>query len=205
MTLARMVVLMLVSRPCFAGSDTGATESGTMAGRQGLIFTYGIGFERSSPSSFAEGGYVVNVMAGYCVTRWWYVKVGVLTGSDRINWEGYSGSLRRLAVGGARFQTEFFTTSGGLLRPFGLLSWDMMTLLTHDAGEVTAGFNGGGPRVAIGVSWEASSSVAAAVQVAYSDLRFWNTVSSAPPGNVPFNDQMVSLEITGSFYPHIFP
>ncbi len=201
MTAARMMVLLLVSGQCMAGGGAASRDSGAVPDRRGLLFTYGIGAHGSSSGGFARGGSAVEVMIGYCVSPSLFLRAGVLTGTDQVD----SGGWRRLSLGGARLQADWFPLPWNVFRPDVFMSWDLITLLTHDPGRVASGFNGGGPRVGAGVSWEASKYIAATLQGSYAFPRFWNGVNEAPEGSLPFTQRWFSVEFTATFFPNLFP
>ncbi len=206
MIVARILAVVVLSGLCMAMTEADTLDAASAREHRGLMFTYGMDLHRSSASAFARGGYGVQVMVGYCVSPTWYFTVGVITGSDQVQWNGYPGNLRQLSVGGARVQTEWFPFSpDAAIRPFAALSWDMVTQLTHEPGQMTSGFSGGGPRIAAGASWEISRFLAIALQGSYSAPRLWNAVNAGPPENVPFIDRIVALEFTISCFPNIVP
>ncbi len=196
-----LVVLVGCASRCVAADSTTA-DTGVYRHR-GFSFDFVVEPHLSSPSSFATVNIAAGVGFGYVVSPRLSLGVDVFSGSENIPRGEHTPVWGFIPVGGASFQARYYLTKEERLRPFVLIAYDLFSLVD----DQTHGYNGGGPRAAVGVEFGLSHSFAVDLAATYSAVRYHDTVNNSDPGGVfrTFTDHMLSIGGSILFYSDLLP
>jgi len=171
----------------------------------GLAFSVEGCPQRSSLSSYRDGGYAASLAFGLNVPPHFLVTLNIYTGSQTVPPGRTMPTSGDLAVGGAALEVTYLFGSASTVRPYVAGGLGLYTYLQKTAGGL--GYNGGGFHVEPGAQWDISRYFAVRAGAQYSQIRFHNPVgdTSLSPGFEPFVVRLLGPVLRVMFFPSVLP
>jgi hypothetical protein len=144
-------------------------------------------------------GMVYTARIGYAFSQVFSLGLRFITGEEDFR-DGSSAleMTRQAELGGGGIESRVTPFSGGVLRPWIAVGYDLSTIL----GGGMATLDGHGFHAQIGLDWLFSSHFSAGLSVSYTRSWYYVRGDVSPPP-APFSDERVGGEVSLAFYPNL--